>query len=136
MKSDIDDADPGLFQKEITSSPVTGTGQITDTGADSVDGLDRRARIALLSGDTAQVERIYNGLAEWSNMPLMAPGLRGSLIRVRARMAAGLGRREEAVELFRTPRAMGFSRAEYHSDPLLAPLRGYPPYEAFLKSDD
>jgi DNA-binding SARP family transcriptional activator len=103
---------------------------------DSVDALDVRARIALLSGDTAQAERIYSSLAEWSSLPLMAPALRSSLIRIRARMAAGLGRREEAMELIRTPRGIGFSSSEYHIDPLLAPLRGYPPFEAFLKFDE
>jgi hypothetical protein len=110
--------------------------RIAGNGADSLDGLDLRARIALLSGDTAQVERISSGLAEWSSLPLMGPSLRSSLIRVRARMAAGLGRREEAVELLRTPRGIGSSSAEYHIDPLLAPLRGYPPFEALLKPDN
>jgi DNA-binding SARP family transcriptional activator len=110
--------------------------RIAPDGSDSVDGLDVRARVALLSGDTAQVETIYKGLAEWSSRPLMSPALRGSLIRIRARIAVGLGRREEAMDLIRTPRGIGFSSAEYHSDPLLAPLRGYPPFEAFLKFDD
>jgi hypothetical protein len=112
--------------------------QIASAGIDTLDGLEVRARIALLSGDTAQAERIYSGLAEWSSQPLMAPWLRTSLILVRARMAAGLGRREEAVDLLRTPRGgvYGASPAEYHFDPLLAPLRGYPPFEALLKPDN
>jgi hypothetical protein len=110
--------------------------RIAGTGLDSLDGLDVRARIAVLSGDTAQAERIYTGLAEWSSLPLMGPLLRSSLILVRARMAAGLGRREEAVALLRIPKAGISSPVEYHSDPLLAPLRGYPPFEAFLKFDD
>jgi DNA-binding SARP family transcriptional activator len=108
--------------------------RIARTGLDSLAGLDVRARIALLSGDTAQAERIYSGLAEWSSLPLMGPSLRSSLILVRARMAAGLGRREEAVALLQTPKVA--SPVEYHFDPLLAPLRGYPPFEAFLKFDD
>ena len=110
--------------------------RIAPDGSDSVDGLDVRARVALLSGDTAQVEAIYSGLAEWSSLPLMSPALRSSLIRIRARIATGLGRREEAMALIRTPRGIGFSSAEYHSDALLAPLRGYPPFKAFLKFDD
>jgi len=110
--------------------------RIARTGLDSLEGLDVRARIALLSGDTAQAERIYSYLGEWSSLPLMGPGLRGSLILVRAQMAAGLGRREEAVDLLRTPKGGGPSPVEYHYDPLLAPLRGYPPFEAFLKFDD
>jgi hypothetical protein len=110
--------------------------RIARTDLDTLDGLDVRARVALLSGDTAQAERAYSYLAEWSSRPLMAPWLRGSLILVRARMAAGLGRREEAVDLLRTPRRAGSSPAEYHFDPLLAPLRGYPPFEALLKPDN
>jgi DNA-binding SARP family transcriptional activator len=110
--------------------------RIARTDLDSLSALDVRARIALLSGDTAQAERIYSGLAEWSSLPLMPPGLRGMLILVRAQIATGLGRREEAVDLLRIPKAGGPSPSEYHYDPLLAPLRGYPPFEAFLKFDD
>ncbi len=110
--------------------------RIARTGLDSLDGLDVRATIALLSGDTAQAERIYRDLAEWSSRPLMAPSLRSSLILVRARMAAGLGRREEAVALLRVPKVGISSSSEYHFDPQLAPLWGYPPFEAFLKFDE
>jgi hypothetical protein len=66
----------------------------------------------------------------------MGPTLRSSLILVRAQMAAGLGRREEAVALLRIPKAGISSSSEFHSDPLLAPLRGYPAFQAFLKFDD
>jgi DNA-binding SARP family transcriptional activator len=110
--------------------------QIARNGLDSLDGLDVRARIALLSGDTAQADRIYSGLAEWSSQPSMAPSFRSSLILVRARLATSLGRREEAVALLRIPRGYGSSAAEYHFDPLLAPLRGYPPFEVLLKPDN
>jgi DNA-binding SARP family transcriptional activator len=109
--------------------------RIARTDLDSLDRLELRARIAVLSGDTAQAERLYSGLAEWSSQPLLGPGLRSSLDLVRARLAAGLGRREEAVALLRTPTG-GFSSSDaYHFDPLLAPLRGYPPFEALLKPD-
>jgi DNA-binding SARP family transcriptional activator len=110
--------------------------RIASTGLDSFAGLDVRGRIALLSGDTAQAEMIYRGLAEWNSRPLMGPALRSSLILVQARMAAGLGRREEAVALLRIPKAGIASSSELHSDPLLAPLRGYPPFQAFLKFDE
>lgn len=33
LKTNVGDADPGLLQKAITSSLVSGVGQITDTGA-------------------------------------------------------------------------------------------------------
>jgi DNA-binding SARP family transcriptional activator len=110
--------------------------RIAGPGIDTLDGLDVWTRIAVLSGDTAQAERAYSYLAEWSSRSLMAPSLRSSLVRVRARMAAGLGRREEAVDLLRTPRPYGSSAADYHFDPLLAPLRGYPPFEALIHPDD
>lgn len=49
MKTLITNADPGLFQKEITSSNVAGTGQITDTGADGTGAV----RFDLEPADTA-----------------------------------------------------------------------------------
>jgi DNA-binding SARP family transcriptional activator len=110
--------------------------RIARTDLDTLDRLEVRARIAVLSGDTVQAERIYSGLAEWSSQPLMGPTLRGSLFLAQARIAAGLGRREEAVELLQSPTTIFSSPAEYHSDLLLAPLRGYPPFEALLKSDN
>lgn len=33
VKADVDDSDPGLVQKAITTTPVSGTGQIEDTGS-------------------------------------------------------------------------------------------------------
>ena len=39
LKSTIATADPGLFQKSITSSNVAGTGQIENTGASGVGTL-------------------------------------------------------------------------------------------------
>jgi hypothetical protein len=110
--------------------------RIAGPGIDTLDGLDVWTRLAVLSGDTAQAERAYNYLAEWSSRPLMAPWLRSSLSIVQARMAAGLGRRDEAVALLQSPRGWGSSPAEYHFDPLLAPLRGYPPFEALLRPDN
>jgi hypothetical protein len=110
--------------------------RIASPGIDTLEGLDVWTRLAVLSGDTSQAEKAYRHLAEWSSRPLLAPRLRGSLIVVQARMAAGLGRREEAVDLLRIPRGWGPSPAEYHFDPLLAPLRGYPPFEALLEPGD
>ncbi len=109
--------------------------RIARTDLDTLDGLEVRARIAVLSGDTAQAERVDSGLAEWSRRPLMAPGRRAGLILASARIAAGLGRQDQAVALLRDESGGGSSH-EYHTDPLLAPLRGYPPFEALLKPDD
>lgn len=41
MKASINDADPGLFQKNITTIDVAGTGQVTDTGAGDGTGAVR-----------------------------------------------------------------------------------------------
>jgi hypothetical protein len=116
--------------------------RIARTEFDTLEGLEVRARLAVLSADTVQAERLDSGLAEWSSRPLMTPWRRGSLIFARARIAAGLGRREQAVALLsrvshqeQGDRASGSSH-EYHASPLLAPLRGYPPFEALLKPDN
>ena len=109
--------------------------RIARTRLDSLEGLEVQARIAVLSGDTAHADRIYSGLAEWSGRPLMAPDFRASLILVQARIAAGLGRRDQAVAFLRAPSLAGSSQG-FHTDPLLAPLRGYPPFEALLKPDN
>jgi len=48
LKATIATADPGLFQKSITSSNVVGTGQIEDTGSSGVGKL----RFDLTDDDT------------------------------------------------------------------------------------
>jgi hypothetical protein len=115
--------------------------RIARTELDSLDGVEVRARIAVLSADTAQAERLDRVLAEGSSRPLMAPGLRSSLLLARARIAAGLGRREQAIALLsgvshRRNAILSGSSHEYHTDPLLAPLRGYPPFEALIKPNN
>jgi len=50
MKTAITDADPGLFQKEITTTDVPGTGQITDDGAGDATAA---VRFDLTPDDTA-----------------------------------------------------------------------------------
>jgi hypothetical protein len=114
--------------------------RLARTELDTLDELEVQARIAVLSADTAQAERIDSVLAEWSSRPLIAPWRRGSLNLARARIAAGLGRREQAVALLSAvlhhgDRASGSSH-QYHTDPMLAPLRGYPPFEALLSPED
>ena len=41
VKSQISDADPGLFQKDVTTSDVVGTGQIENDGTGDVDMIVR-----------------------------------------------------------------------------------------------
>lgn len=55
VKADIDDADPGLFQKSITTTNVTGTGQIENDGTGDVDMV---IRFDLVPADTIAIGRI------------------------------------------------------------------------------
>ena len=61
-------------------------------------------------------------------------------ILARAHIAAGLGRREQAVALLQEASARGMldlgSSHAFHADLLLAPLRGYPPFDALLMPDN
>ena len=104
--------------------------------ADTLPKLEALGRIAVLSADTVKAASIDSILAAESNRPLMNPRLRGAEILARARIAAGLGRREQAVALLKEASARGMldlgSSHTFHADPLLAPLRGYPPFDALL----
>ena len=113
---------------------------IARSDADTLAKLEAEARIAVLLADTAQAERIDSILAEQSDRPLRNPWVRGAQILARAHIAAGFGRREQAVALLRDASARGRFRLgsshEHHTDLLLAPLRGYPPFDALLKPDN
>ena len=113
---------------------------IARSDADTLAKLEAEARIAVLLADTAQAGRIDSILAEQSDRPLRSPWVRGAQIRTRAHIAAGFGRREQAVALLRDASARGMfdlgSSHEYHIDLLLTPLRGYPPFDALLKPDN
>jgi hypothetical protein len=114
--------------------------QIARSDADTLEKLEAEGRIAVLLADTARAGRIDSILAEQSHRPLRNPWVRASHIRARAHIAAGFGRREQAVSLLRDASARGRfgwgSSHEYHADLLLAPLRGYPPFDALLKPDN
>jgi hypothetical protein len=104
------------------------------------EDLDRLGRIAVLRGDTSTAERIDSILAEQGREPLRSPFVRGTRLLARSHIAAALGRRNEAVARLREAVAQGsfWSGASntFHTDPLLFPLRGYPPFEALLQPDD
>jgi hypothetical protein len=114
--------------------------RIARSDADTLARLEAQARIAVLLADTAQAERIDSVLVEQSNRPLRNPLARGAEILARAHIAAGFGRRERAVALLQDASARGMpplgSSHAFHEDLLLAPLRGYPPFEALLKPDN
>jgi hypothetical protein len=114
--------------------------QIVGNSSNTLAGLEASARIAVLLADTVRAEEIDALLAEESSRPLRNPWVRGAQILARARIAAGLGRREQAVALLQEASARGMldlgpSHA-FHIDLQLAPLRGYPPFEALLTPDD
>jgi DNA-binding SARP family transcriptional activator/TolB-like protein len=114
--------------------------QIARSDADTLAKLEAQARIAVLLADTARAGRIDSILAEQSNKPLRNPWVRGAQILARAHIAAGFGRREPAVALLQDASARGMlpegSSHAFHADLLLAPLRGYPPFDALLKPDN
>ncbi len=94
----------------------------------------------MLLADSARAKRVDSILAEASNLPLRDPWVRGAQILARAHIAAGFGRRDQAVALLREASARGMlyfgSSHAFHQDLLLAPLRGYPPFEQLLKPDN
>jgi DNA-binding SARP family transcriptional activator len=113
---------------------------IVRADTDTLTKLRAAARVAVVLADTAAAERIDGILAEESAVPLRDPWVRGAQILARAHIAAGLGRREQAVDLLQEARARGMidlgSSHAFHIDLLLAPLRGYPPFEALLEPDN
>jgi hypothetical protein len=107
---------------------------------DSVAMLEAEGRLAVLRADTAGAARVDRVLAQQSDRPLRIPTVRAALIVARAHIAAGFGRRDQAVTLLRDANARGMlpfgpSHA-YHADLLLAPLKGYQPFEALLEPDN
>jgi hypothetical protein len=114
--------------------------RVARSDADTVLKLEAAGRIAVMLNDTARVARIDGSLANLSNEPLENPLVRGQQILTRAHLAAGLGRPEQAAALLREVAARGMillgpSHA-FHADPLLAGLRGYPPFDALLVPDN
>jgi DNA-binding SARP family transcriptional activator len=114
--------------------------QIVRGGADTLAKLEASARIAVLLGYTTRADEIDAVLDEESNQPLRSPWVRAAQIVARAHIAAGLGRREQAVALLQEAKARGMldlgSSHAFHIDLLLAPLRGYPPFDALLVPDN
>ncbi len=114
--------------------------RVVRSDADTAPRLEAEARLAVLSADSVRAEKIDSSLAEQAGRRLREPSLRAQLMLARAQLAAGFGRRERAVELLHEARSRGWFRLGsahvYHTDPLLAPLRGYPPFEALLRPDD
>jgi DNA-binding SARP family transcriptional activator len=111
---------------------------VGSSDADPLEKLKAEGRIAVLSADTIRAQKVDRILAALSNQPLENPIVRGAQIVSRAHIAAGLGRREQAVRLLQeaSTRGMVLLGASYafHQDLLLTSLRNYPPFEALLSS--
>jgi hypothetical protein len=101
--------------------------------------LEAAARLATLRADTVELSRIDSALAEQSDQSLRNPWKRGAEILVRAHIATERGQRERAVALLQEASARGLfdlgPSQVFHADPLLTPLRGYPPFDALLRVD-
>lgn len=85
--------------------------------------------VAARRGDTAQAMAVADGLAM-----LERPYLRGGNTWWRARIAAVLGRRDEAVRLLEQSYLEGmYLWRPLHVEPDFDPLRTYPPFVAFVR---
>ena len=107
---------------------------------DELAKMEAEARIAVLLPTRP---RPRGSTAVW---PSRATGRLRTRRPERRRSSLGLtsppafGRREQAVALLQDASARGMldlgSSHAYHADLLLAPLRGYPPFEALLQPDN
>ena len=114
--------------------------RVVRSDADTLARLEARGRIAVLLADTAQADRIDAILARESNRPLRNPQVRGQQILARAYIAAGFGRREQAVALLRDVSARGLLELgpshAFHADPLLLPCEAIRPSTRLLIPDN
>jgi DNA-binding SARP family transcriptional activator len=114
--------------------------RLAPSGKEDTECMDGQARLALLVGDTARAEHIDSVLAEQDREPITSPWVHGARLIARSHIQAGLGRRDQAIALLQEARNRGmiYLGAAYfaHADPLFAPLRGYPPFEALLHPND
>ncbi|MFC1662113.1 hypothetical protein ACFL3S_11805 [Gemmatimonadota bacterium] len=80
-------------------------------------------------GNRPEAERISQRLADWDE-----PSLFGENTFLRAAVHANLGNRELAVQLLEQAVAGGYHDwMVLHRAPILKPLRGYPPFEEFMR---
>jgi tetratricopeptide (TPR) repeat protein len=93
------------------------------------DALGARGAVAARRGDTELALSISRELAD-----LELPYLNGVNTLWRARIAAILGRREDAVDLLRRAFGEGVEHGiSLHADMDLEPLRDYPPFEELMR---
>jgi hypothetical protein len=99
----------------------------SDTGTSAVARAGYLGVIAARRGDTTRARAVADSLAgqqrKWDL---------GLSIWWRAAIAAQLGQREAAVQLLREARGKGQSMIDWHAHTALAPLRGYPAFDALI----
>jgi hypothetical protein len=100
---------------------------------ESPDDIDRAGALGILAahrGERAEAPRVSERLRR-----LERPYLLGENTLMRARIAAWLGEKDQAVDLLRTAFAEGvFHDIFPHRDMDLEPLRGYPPFEELIQA--
>jgi tetratricopeptide (TPR) repeat protein/TolB-like protein/predicted Ser/Thr protein kinase len=108
--------------------------QVTTENPDDVGLQGALGALAAHRGDRGEVERIDGWLAERKG-----PYLKGEPTFERARIAAVLGSRERAVELYRLALDQGFGIDQgfgVHADPDFESLRDYPPFQELTRPKD
>jgi tetratricopeptide (TPR) repeat protein len=103
--------------------------------ADRPDDLDALGQLGVIAA--RQKDRAGAAGADQRLVGVTRPYLFGAHTYRRARIAAQLGERARAVQLLREALAQGYRRnwttLTLHSDPDLEPLRGYAPFEEFMR---
>jgi len=95
----------------------------------SVEYLGYLGAIAARRGNREEAERISRALNDFEQ-----PYIGGQHTLWRARIASLLGNRDEALALLRGAVGQGVRYGpDLHADPDLKPLRGYPPYQEFMR---
>ncbi len=120
-----------------TGAELEALARVALEATDTAEALEARVRIAVLRADTVEAAQIDGALAEQSGRPLRMAMVRGRLLVARARLAAGFGRRNDAVAYLQEARTRGHipggSALAFHRDLQLHSLRGYPPFDALLR---
>jgi tetratricopeptide (TPR) repeat protein len=134
-------ADAGPSRQSLLATALTGAERWEEAQSEWVRlmrvkseavSVDARAAVGLIAarqGDTLTAERMAAELAR-----LSGPYLRGRHTLGRARIAASLGRREEAVRLVEAALAQGLPySSSLHAEWGLAGLNSYPPFRDILR---
>jgi tetratricopeptide (TPR) repeat protein len=118
----------GVAERWDEAAPIHET--LARETPDDLDCVGTLGILAAHRGERAQALRVSEKLRR-----LERPYLMGENTLMRARIAAGLGEKDQAVELLRTAFAEGvYHDIVPHRDMELTPLRGYPPFEELIEA--